>query len=187
MNGGRGRGDEEGGRASRAEEEGCSPFLFVFQNSGHPFERCRSAIVAPRINSRSIEPRICELRSGARNKNCRSVPSSQITADPSVSADFLSDRDLLDDFSHNSRGEICIEFRVVSRRKFFNARQPGRSAEGKLIFFFPSARWEDITRAGDSRIHGEAIANRNVIFARNSRLLTSRRHFSRGPSRGRPF
>lgn len=28
-------------------EEGCLPFLFVFQNSGHPFERFRSAIDLP--------------------------------------------------------------------------------------------------------------------------------------------
>lgn len=51
----------KGGRGRRTcleGEEGCSPFLFVFQNSGHPFERCRSAIdPAGAANKLTIGPR----------------------------------------------------------------------------------------------------------------------------------
>lgn len=53
--------EREGGRGRRTcleGQEGCSPFLFVFQNSGHPFERCRSTIgLSGLANKLTIVPR----------------------------------------------------------------------------------------------------------------------------------
>jgi len=89
-------GKEGRGRRTCLEgEEGCSPFLFVFQNSGHPFERCRSAIdLSGLANKLTIEPRTRITFQREKQES----PIDFFVADNQVDQFLRTSRDLLDYF-----------------------------------------------------------------------------------------
>lgn len=129
----------------------------------------RSTRPVPRINSRSSSLER-ELRSSARNKNRRSVSSSQITR----STNFVTDRDLFDYFlsagadiydgRNSSRARDSRKISIVNRPSFsmHDGEKIGRE---EIDFFYPlDGR---ISRApGDPRLHASGIARIETSYLR---------------------